>query len=139
MLSDQLHPKKHQQLARLQVARSTKPPHWTGPYTRLVTTSLSAVTVALAFTDAARGQQLTPAQTTATAVVEARRTAPSAEPLPGAHCFDRPYAPEKRLVSNQAPTERKPDEPEPNGDDIPENDGRILLRDRELSVPPEIK
>jgi len=25
------------------------------------------------------------------------------------------------------------------GDDIPENDGRIVLRDRELSVPPEIQ
>jgi hypothetical protein len=102
------------QLVRLQVTRSSKSRHCTGPYTRLLTTGLSAVTVALAFT-VAHGQQLTPAQTTATGVVEARRTAPSAEPLAGPHCFDRPYAPEKRLVSNQAPTERKSDEPEPNG------------------------
>lgn len=118
------------------MTRSSKSRHRTGPYTRLLATGVSAMTVALTFTVAARGQQLTPAQTTA--VVEVRRGAPPAEPLPGPHCFDRPYAPEKRLVSSQPPTERKPDEPEPNGDDIPQNDGRILLRDRELTVPPEI-
>ena len=92
--------------------------------------------VALVLAVGARGEQLTPAHTTA--VMKERRTAPSAEPLPGPHCFDRPYALEKRQASNQAPTERKPDEPEANGDDIPENDGHILLRDRELPVPPEI-
>jgi len=134
-----LDPKKRQQLVRLRVTRSSKPPNCTGPFRSFLTTTLSAVTVALALTGAAHAQQPSQAQSTATAVVEVQRTARSAEPLPGPHCFDRQYAPEKRLVSNQVPTERKPDEPEPNGDDIPENDGRIVLRDRELSVPPEIQ
>jgi len=110
-----LDPKKRQQLVRLRVTRSSKPPNCTGPFTSFLTTTLSAVTVALALTGAAHAQQLSQAQSTATAVVEVQRTARSAEPLPGLHCFDRPYAPEKRLVSNQVPTERTPDEPEPNG------------------------
>ena len=134
-----LNPSKRQQLVRLQVTRSSKPPKCTGPLTGFRATTLSAATIALALTGAAHAQQLSQAQSTVMTVMEVQRTAQSAKPLAGLHCFDRPYAPEKRLVSNQVPTERKPEEPEPNGDDIQENDGRIMLRDRELSVPPEIQ
>lgn len=63
----------------------------------------------------------------------------AAAPSSGSHCFDRPYAPEKRLASNQTPAERQPEGPDPNEDDIPGNDGRVLLRERELPVPPEIQ
>jgi len=104
----------------------------------LVNVSWGALMVAFVLSDVARAAHPVATNAPVPIVLQAQRTPQSAGLVSGLHCFDRPYAPEKSLTRNEAPVARTGDEPGPGGDDSAENNGRMLFRDRQLPVPPEI-
>jgi hypothetical protein len=87
----------------------------------------------------ARAGPPTPDQPQEPVVVAAQPAPRAAESGAGPHCSDQPYAPDKKLGRNEPPRERRPAATDPVGDDVAENDGRILTRDQGLSVPAEIR